>query len=98
MLSSTRTRSRSRGPARTDITEVQGLGVAAMVHAQDSQALPPEILSTVFGGMPMKELIPFRAVRCVCCIRGNQAARKSEVRLTRKNDMMQLLLERSGRH
>lgn len=63
MLSSTRTRSRSREPRKVMQEVMQGINTDALAHAEHEHVLPPEIMSAVFAGMQLKDLVPFRSVR-----------------------------------
>jgi hypothetical protein len=42
---------------------MQGVNLDTMVEAQKDHALPPEVMSAVFAGMALQDLIPFRRVR-----------------------------------
>lgn len=41
----------------------QGSSADTVLYADQENALPPEILSEVFAGMPLKELVAFRTVK-----------------------------------
>lgn len=42
---------------------MQGIDTDVLAHGEHEHALPPEIMSAVFAGMQLKDLVPFRSVR-----------------------------------